>query len=203
MQGDRLYTLVLASLNVVSAPPGTGSGAGASSDRVARLAVGSMLSSLAPNIETMIAARLVPGHRRPMMNRRGCRIITQVFPVGGTRAVRIGAGAASSHLDGARQIVGGAMIRWSMARGVLDQPDDLRLGDTAEGDISCHGVGSPARCATSKRSGRILGLDLHRSGWWTCSVKAGHWVGGNARIVGVAVIARAGVCRVPAIRGPA
>lgn len=75
-----IYTLVLASLLLLS---------GAAADRFGRrrtfqigltvFAIGSMMCSLAPNIETLIAARFLQAVGGSMMNPVAMSIITQVF----------------------------------------------------------------------------------------------------------------------------
>ena len=86
-----IYTLVLASLLLLS---------GATGDRFGRrrtfqvgltvFAVGSLLCSLAPNIETLIAARLLQAVGGSMMNPVAMSIITQVFTDRVERARAIG-----------------------------------------------------------------------------------------------------------------
>src|SRR6478609_11874449 len=75
-----IYTLVLASLLMLS---------GATGDRFGRrrifqiglaaFAVGSLLCSLAPDIDTLIGARLIQGLGGSMMNPVALSIISQVF----------------------------------------------------------------------------------------------------------------------------
>ena len=99
-----IYTLVLASLLMLS---------GAAGDRFGRrrtfqigltvFALGSLLCSLAPNIEMLIAARFLQAVGGSMLNPVAMSIITQVFTgrVERARAHRC-LGRRRRHLDGAR-----------------------------------------------------------------------------------------------------
>ncbi len=107
-----IYTLVLASLLMLS---------GAAGDRFGRrgtfqlglsvFAVASLLCSLAPNIETLIAARFLQAIGGSMMNPVAMSIITQVFTgrVERARAIGVWGGAswASRWPRGGRSWAGG------------------------------------------------------------------------------------------------
>ena len=107
-----VYTLVLASLLLL---------AGAAADRFGRrgtfqvgltvFAVASLLCSLAPNIETLIAARFLQAIGGSMMNPVAMSIITQVFTgrVERARAIGIWGGVVGISMA-AGPIVGGALI---------------------------------------------------------------------------------------------
>ena len=107
-----IYTLVLASLLLL---------AGATADRIGRrrtfhigltvFAVASLLCSLAPNIETLIAARFLQAIGGSMMNPVAMSIITQVFTgrVERARAIGIWGGVVGISMA-AGPIVGGALI---------------------------------------------------------------------------------------------
>ena len=100
-----VYTLVLASLLMLS---------GAMGDRFGRrrvfqaglliFAIGSLLCSLAPNIETLIAARFVQAVGGSMMNPVAMSIITQVFTgrVERARAIGVWGGVVGISMLGAR-----------------------------------------------------------------------------------------------------
>ena len=107
-----IYTLVLASLLLLS---------GATGDRFGRrrifqigltvFALGSLLCSLAPNIETLIAARLVQAVGGSMMNPVAMSIITQVFTGRVERARAIGVWGGVVGISMALgPMVGGALI---------------------------------------------------------------------------------------------
>jgi EmrB/QacA subfamily drug resistance transporter len=116
-----IYTLVLASLLLLS---------GATGDRLGRkrtfqvgltvFAVGSLLCSLAPNIETLIAARLVQAIGGSMMNPVAMSIITQVFTgrVERARAIGIWGGVVGISMA-LGPIVGGALIQYVDWRAVF------------------------------------------------------------------------------------
>jgi EmrB/QacA subfamily drug resistance transporter len=107
-----VYTLVLASLLLLS---------GAAADRFGRrgtfqigltvFAMASLLCSLAPNIETLIAARFLQAIGGSMMNPVAMSIITQVFTgrVERARAIGIWGGVVGISMA-AGPIVGGALI---------------------------------------------------------------------------------------------
>ena len=107
-----IYTLVLASLLMLS---------GATADRFGRrrvfqiglavFAFGSLLCSLAPNIETLIGARFVQAVGGSMMNPVAMSIISQMFTGRVERARAIGAWGAVVGISMALgPIVGGALI---------------------------------------------------------------------------------------------
>ncbi len=102
-----IYTLVLASLLMLS---------GATGDRFGRrrifqiglatFAVGSLLCSLAPDIDTLIGARLIQGIGGSMMNPVALSIISQVF-VGRVERARALGGCGGAPWSGSR---------WRLAR---------------------------------------------------------------------------------------
>lgn len=116
-----IYTLVLASLLLLS---------GAAADRFGRrgtfqigltvFAVASLLCSLAPNIETLIAARFLQAIGGSMMNPVAMSIITQVFTgrVERARAIGIWGGVVGISMA-AGPIVGGVLIEWTNWRAVF------------------------------------------------------------------------------------
>ncbi|MDV3129805.1 MFS transporter [Mycobacterium sp. 21AC1] len=116
-----VYTLVLASLLLLS---------GAMADRFGRrrtfqigltiFAVASLLCSLAPNIETLIAARLLQAIGGSMMNPVALSIISQVFTGRVERARAIGVwGGVVGIAMAAGPIVGGALIEYVNWRSVF------------------------------------------------------------------------------------
>lgn len=116
-----IYTLVLASLLLPS---------GATADRIGRrrtfqigltvFALGSLLCSLAPNMETLIGARLVQAIGGSMMNPVAMSIITQVFTgrVERARAIGIWGGVVGISMA-LGPMVGGALIQWIDWRAVF------------------------------------------------------------------------------------
>ena len=116
-----IYTLVLASLLLL---------AGAAGDRFGRrrtfqigltvFAVGSLLCSLAPNIQTLIAARFVQAIGGSMMNPVAMSIITQVFTGRVERARAIGVWGGVVGISMALgPIVGGGLIEFVNWRSVF------------------------------------------------------------------------------------
>jgi EmrB/QacA subfamily drug resistance transporter len=116
-----IYTLALASLLMLS---------GATGDRFGRrrtfqiglttFALGSLLCSLAPNIETLIAARLLQAIGGSMMNPVAMSIITQVFTARVERARAIGIWGGVVGISMALgPIVGGALIQYVDWRAVF------------------------------------------------------------------------------------
>jgi EmrB/QacA subfamily drug resistance transporter len=116
-----IYTLVLASLLML---------AGAAGDRFGRrrtfqiglslFALASLMCSLAPNIETLIAARLLQAIGGSMMNPVAMSIITQVFRERVERARAIGVwGAVVGIAMALGPIVGGALIEYVGWRAVF------------------------------------------------------------------------------------
>ncbi|ORB62712.1 MFS transporter [Mycolicibacterium tusciae] len=116
-----IYTLVLASLLLL---------AGAAADRFGRrrtfqigltvFAIGSLLCSLAPNIEMLIAARFAQAVGGSMMNPVAMSIITQVFTGRVERARAIGVWGGVVGISMALgPIVGGALIEFANWRSVF------------------------------------------------------------------------------------
>ncbi|BBX00546.1 MFS transporter [Mycolicibacterium moriokaense] len=116
-----IYTLVLASLLLL---------AGAAADRFGRrrtfqlgltvFAIGSLMCSLAPNIQTLIAARFLQAVGGSMMNPVAMSIITQVFTgrVERARAIGIWGGVVGISMA-IGPIVGGTLIEYSSWRAVF------------------------------------------------------------------------------------
>jgi EmrB/QacA subfamily drug resistance transporter len=116
-----IYTLVLASLLMLS---------GATADRLGRrrvfqigltiFAIGSLLCSLAPNIHTLIAARLLQGIGGSMLNPVALSIISQVFAGRVERARAIGIwGAVMGIAMALGPMLGGALIELGDWRAVF------------------------------------------------------------------------------------
>jgi EmrB/QacA subfamily drug resistance transporter len=116
-----IYTLALASLLLL---------AGAAGDRLGRrsvfqaglviFAIGSLLCSLAPDIEMLIAARLIQAVGGSMLNPVAMSIITQVFTDRVERARAIGVWGAVVGISMALgPIVGGALIEYVGWRSVF------------------------------------------------------------------------------------
>ncbi|HZQ34082.1 MAG TPA: MFS transporter [Mycobacterium sp.] len=116
-----IYTLVLASLLLL---------AGATADRFGRrrtfqigltvFALGSLLCSLAPNMDALIGARLVQAIGGSMMNPVAMSIITQVFTGRVERARAIGVWGGVVGISMALgPMVGGALIQWIDWRAVF------------------------------------------------------------------------------------
>ncbi|MDT5094659.1 MAG: hypothetical protein QOH60_4022, partial [Mycobacterium sp.] len=116
-----IYTLVLASLLLLS---------GATADRFGRrrvfqigltiFAIGSLLCSLAPNIHTLIAARLLQGIGGSMLNPVALSIISQVFVGRVERARAIGIwGAVMGIAMALGPMLGGALIELGDWRAVF------------------------------------------------------------------------------------
>ena len=176
-----IYTLVLASLLMLS---------GATGDRFGRrrifqigltvFAVGSLLCSLAPNIEMLIGARLLQAIGGSMLNPVAMSIITQVFTGRVERARAIGVWGGVVGISMALgPIVGGCADRVRrLARGVLDQPADLCGRDRADRDLRARdqvgddaqhrpdrpgaGRGVPVRRGLRAHRGPRHGLDAAR-----------------------------------------
>src|SRR6185312_15145927 len=116
-----IYTLVLASLLLLS---------GATADRFGRrrtfqigltvFAIGSLLCSLSPNIETLIIARMVQAVGGSMLNPVAMSIITQVFTgrVERARAVGIWGGVVGISMA-LGPIIGGVLIEYIGWRSVF------------------------------------------------------------------------------------
>ena len=116
-----VYTLVLASLLLLS---------GAAADRFGRrrtfqiglsvFALGSLLCSLAPNIDALIGARLIQAIGGSMMNPVAMSIITQVFTgrVERARAIGIWGGVVGISMA-LGPLVGGGLIQWIDWRAVF------------------------------------------------------------------------------------
>ncbi len=134
-----VYTLVLASLLMLS---------GATGDRFGRrrvfqiglvvFAIGSLLCSMAPNIDTLIVARLLQAVGGSMLNPVALSIISQIFTgrVERARALGFWGGCGRRDLDGPRP--GGRRIpdrADQLARRVLDQPADLSGRGGADRDL--------------------------------------------------------------------
>ncbi len=174
-----IYTLVLASLLLLS---------GATADRFGRrrtfqigltvFALGSLMCSVAPNIETLIAARLLQAIGGSMMNPVAMSIITQVFTgrVERARAIGIWGGVVGISMA-LGPIVGGALIEFVDWRAVFwinlpicalaiaadrDLRAGIQVGDDARRrpDRTGPGHGLPVRhrLRAHRRSGNGLGV---------------------------------------------
>lgn len=163
-----IYTLVLASLLMLS---------GATGDRFGRrrifqiglatFAVGSLLCSLAPDIDTLIGARLVQGFGGSMMNPVALSIISQIFVgrVERARALGLWGGAVVGISMALGPIVGGFLIERSAGARCSGS-----ICPSARPPSSSRRSSSPPRasrppCAISIRSG---------SCWpcWRCSASS-------------------------------
>ena len=186
-----IYTLALASLLLLS---------GAAGDRFGRrrtfqigltvFAVGSLLCSLAPNIETLIAARLVQAIGGSMMNPVAMSIITQVFTGRVERARAIGVWGGVVGISMALgPIVGGALIQLVDWRAVFW----INLPICALAILLTAIFVPESKSATMRDVdpiGQALGMAF-LFGVVFVLIEGPGMGWGNARIIGVAVIAAA------------
>ena len=111
------------------------------------------MCSLAPNIETLIGARFLQAVGGSMMNPVAMSIITQVFTgrVERARAIGVWGGVVGISMAARPDRRRRADRVRQLARGVLDQPADLRAGDRVDRDLR---AGVQVRHHAQRRSDR-------------------------------------------------